>query len=70
MRVFDTLGAPNLGSFGPNQFHNLKRITFNNFPYALLVHALAIDGSNELQQCILLGASYVQRVVHALNDHF
>ena len=28
------------------------------------------DGPNELQQCILLGASYVQRVVYALNDYF
>ena len=28
------------------------------------------DGPNELQQCILFGASYVQRVVHALNDCF
>ena len=27
-------------------------------------------GPNELQQCILLGASYVQKNVHALNDHF
>jgi hypothetical protein len=31
---------------------------------------LATDGPNELQQCVLLGASYVQRVVHALNDRF
>ena len=35
-----------------------------------ITHALATDGSNELQQCILLGASYVQRVVHALKDRF
>jgi hypothetical protein len=31
---------------------------------------VANDGPNELQQCILLGAFYVQRVAHALNDHF
>ena len=30
---------------------------------------LATNEPNELQQCILLGASYVQRVLHALNDH-
>jgi hypothetical protein len=34
------------------------------------IHALASDGHNELQQCIILGAFYVQRIVHALNDHF
>ena len=34
------------------------------------IHALTSDGPNELQQCILLGASYVQRVVHALNSRF
>ena len=31
---------------------------------------MANDGPIELQQCILSGASYVQRVVHALNDRF
>ena len=35
-----------------------------------IIHALATDGPNELQQCILLGASYVQRVVQSLNDRF
>jgi hypothetical protein len=34
------------------------------------IHALANDGPNELQQCILMDASYVQRVVQALNDYF
>ena len=27
-------------------------------------------GPNELQQCMLWGASYVQRILHALNDRF
>ncbi len=36
----------------------------------MIIHALATDGPNELQQCILLGASYVQRIVRALNDRF
>ena len=35
-----------------------------------IIHTLANDELNELQQCILLDASYVQRVVHALNDRF
>ena len=34
-----------------------------------IIHALATNGPNKLQQCIL-GVSYVQIVVHALNDHF
>ena len=33
-----------------------------------IIHAFATDVPNELQQCILLGPSYVQRVIHALND--
>ena len=35
-----------------------------------IIHALATNGPNELQQCILLSASYVQRVDNALNDRF
>ena len=35
-----------------------------------IIHTLATDGSNEPQQCILLGASYVQSILHALNDYF
>ena len=31
---------------------------------------MATDGPKELQQRKLLDAPYVQRVVHALNDHF
>ena len=49
--------------------HKIFDWVINNIGYCI-IHALAIDGPNELQQCILLGASYVQRVVHALNDRF
>jgi hypothetical protein len=34
------------------------------------MHWQLINGPYELQQCMLLGAFYVQRVVHALNDRF
>jgi len=35
-----------------------------------IIYAFATNEPNELQQCILLGASYVQRIVHALNERF
>jgi hypothetical protein len=35
-----------------------------------VIYASATHGPNELQQCMLSGASYVQRVVYVLNDHF
>lgn len=35
-----------------------------------IIHVLAAYGPNEQQQCISLGTSSVQRVVHALNDCF
>ena len=35
-----------------------------------IVHGLATDGPNELQQCILSGACYLQGVTHASYDRF
>ena len=31
---------------------------------------MVANGPNELQQCILLVASYAQKKIHALNHHF
>ena len=52
------------------EFAGNLQLNYENNTRHRITHALATDGPNELQQCILLGASYVQRVVHALNDHF
>ena len=58
-----------LGKFLRESLENLQ-LSYENNTWDRINHALATDGPNELQQCILLGASYVQRVVHALKDHF
>ena len=46
------------------------QLSYENNTWDHIIHALTIDGPNELQQCKLLGASYVQRVVRVLNDCF
>jgi hypothetical protein len=48
------------------------QLSYENNTGDHIIHAfnLATDGPNELKQCILLGALYVQRVVHTLNDRF
>ena len=46
------------------------QLSYENNTRDRIIHPLATNGPNELQQCIILGASYVQRVVHALNDGF
>ena len=58
-----------LNSFKSSTMYNLQ---FKNLDLKLhwLYCCWVCNGPNELHQCILLGASYVQRVVHALNDHF
>ena len=61
--------SKNLGKFLREFAENLQ-LTYENNTGDRIIHALATDGSNELQQCVLLGASYMQRVVHALNERF
>ena len=61
--------SKNLGKFLRESAENLQ-LSYENNTRDRIIHALATDGPNELQQCVLLGASYVQRVVHALNDRF
>jgi hypothetical protein len=51
------------------EFARNLRLSYENHARDRINYALASDGPNELQQCMLLGASYVQRVVHALNNH-
>lgn len=38
-----------------------------NFIKDYVIHALATNGPQKLQQCKLLGVAYVQGVVHILN---
>jgi hypothetical protein len=45
-------------------------LSYENNTGDCIIHALPSDGSYELQQCILLGASYVQKIIRALNNHF
>ena len=61
--------SKNLGKFLTEFVENLQ-LSYENNRGDCIIHALATDGPNELQQWVLLGASYVQRVVHALNDRF
>jgi hypothetical protein len=58
-----------LGKF-LRDFVGSLQLSYENNTGDHIIHALATDGPNELIQCILLGAPYVQRVVHALNDRF
>ena len=55
-----------------NSWGNMHKISncFENNTWDCITYALAIDGPHELQNYILLGASYVQRVVRAWNDRF
>ena len=46
------------------------QMSYENNTRDRIIHALATDGPNKLQQCILLGVSYVQIVVQVLNDCF
>ena len=46
------------------------QLSYENNTQDRIIHALATNGPNKLQQCILLGVSYVQIVVQVLNDHF
>ena len=59
----------NLGKFLRESTRNLQ-LSYENNTRDHIIYALATDGPNELQPCILLGVSFVQRVVYALNDRF
>jgi hypothetical protein len=59
----------NLGKFLRESAVNLQLCKENN-KKDRTNHALTSDGPNELRQCILLGASCVQRVFHALISCF
>ena len=61
--------SKNLENFLRKSTENLQ-LTYENNIEDRIIHALSTDGPNELQQYVLLGASYVQRIVHALNDRF
>ena len=61
--------SKNLGNF-LREFVWNHQLSYENNIGDRISHALAIDGPNELQQCMLLDASYVQKNVNALNDHF
>ena len=61
--------SKNLEEFLRGSLRNLQ-LNYEKNKRDCIIHALATDGPNKLQQYILLGASYVQIMVHALNDHF
>ena len=60
--------ARNLGKFLREYVRNLQ-LSYENNTWDSIIHALTIVGPNGLQHCILLGASYLQKNVYALNDH-
>ena len=58
--------SKNLGKF-LREFARNVQLSYEYNTWYHIIHALSIDVPNELQQCMLLGASYVQRIVYALN---
>ena len=75
-RCILSMNEPMFGCTSKNLENFLRKFAWNlqlsyeNNTWDCLIHALATHGPNELQQCILLGAFYVQKVVYALNDRF
>ena len=47
--------------FSWGNLHEFLSLSYENITKDCAFHVLAIDGPSELQQCILLGASYVQK---------
>ena len=57
--------SKNLGKFLKEYVWNLQ-LSYENNTWDHINRALAIDEPNELQQCILVGASYVQKKMFML----